>query len=38
MVETTNAEMGATLQSGIIEDVPLNGRNFENLLQFSPAS
>ena len=25
MVETTNAELGATLQSGIIEDIPLNG-------------
>jgi len=24
MVETTNAEMSTTLQSGIIEDVPLN--------------
>ena len=36
MVETTNAELGATLQSSIIEDVPLNGRNFENLLQLNP--
>ncbi len=36
MVETTNAELGATLQSGIIEDIPLNGRNFENLLQLNP--
>jgi hypothetical protein len=36
LVETTNAELGATLQSAIIEDVPLNGRNFENLLQLNP--
>jgi len=36
LIETTNAELGATLQSTIIEDVPLNGRNFENLLQLNP--
>jgi carboxypeptidase family protein len=36
MVETTNAELGATLQSEIIQDIPLNGRNFENLLQLNP--
>ncbi len=36
LVETTNAELGATLQSAIIADVPLNGRNFENLLQLNP--
>ncbi len=36
MVETTNAELGATLQSAIIADIPLNGRNFENLLQLNP--
>jgi hypothetical protein len=36
MVETTNAELGATLQSAIIQDIPLNGRNFENLLQLNP--
>ena len=36
LVETTNAELGTTLQSSIIEDVPLNGRNFENLLQLNP--
>jgi hypothetical protein len=36
LVETTNAELGATLQAAIIEDVPLNGRNFENLLQLNP--
>ncbi len=36
LVETTNAELGATLQSAIISDIPLNGRNFENLLQLNP--
>jgi Carboxypeptidase regulatory-like domain/TonB dependent receptor len=36
MVETTNAELGATLQAAIIQDIPLNGRNFENLLQLNP--
>jgi carboxypeptidase family protein len=36
MVETTNAELSTTLQSNIIEDIPLNGRNFENLLQLNP--
>ena len=36
LVETTNAELGATLQSAIIQDIPLNGRNFENLLQLNP--
>jgi hypothetical protein len=36
LVETTNAELGATLQASIIADIPLNGRNFENLLQLNP--
>ena len=36
MIETTNAEMSTTLQSSIIQDMPLNGRNFENLLQLQP--
>jgi hypothetical protein len=36
MIETTNAEMGGTLQSNVIADLPLNGRNFENLLQLRP--
>ena len=36
MVETTNAELGGTLQSAIINDLPLNGRNFANLLQLRP--
>lgn len=36
IVETTNAELGGTLQSTIIDNLPLNGRNFENLLQLRP--
>ena len=36
MVETTNAELGGTLQSNIIDSLPMNGRNFQNLLQLRP--
>ncbi len=36
LVETTNAELGGTLQSQIIETLPLNGRNFVNMLQLRP--
>jgi hypothetical protein len=36
MVETSNAELGGTLQNDIINDIPLNGRNFANLLQLRP--
>ena len=36
MVETTNAELGGTLQSAIIQDLPMNGRNFANLIQLRP--
>src|SRR5438309_9762486 len=36
MVETTNAELGGTLQSQIIADLPMNGRNFANLIQLRP--
>ena len=32
LVNTTNAELGGTIQSAVINDLPLNGRNFENLL------
>src|ERR1039458_2825013 len=33
MVETTNAELGGTLQSQVIANLPLNGRNFQNMLR-----
>ena len=36
LVETTNAELGGTLQSDIVNNLPLNGRNFANLLQLRP--
>jgi|SRR5579872_3684856 len=36
LVETTNAELGGTLQNAVINDLPLNGRNFENLLDLRP--
>jgi hypothetical protein len=36
MVDTTNAVLGGTLQPGTIADLPLNGRNFMNLLQLRP--
>ena len=36
LIETTNAELGGTLQNQIIENLPLNGRNFENLLTLRP--
>src|ERR1700726_2065586 len=36
LVETTNAELGGTLQSDIVDNLPLNGRNFSNLLQLRP--
>ena len=36
LVETSNAELGGTLQNAVINDLPLNGRNFENLLDLRP--
>lgn len=36
MVDTTNAELGGTLQSNVIDSLPMNGRNFQNLLQLTP--
>jgi hypothetical protein len=36
LIETTNAELGGTIQNQIIENLPLNGRNFENLLTLRP--
>jgi len=36
LVESTNAELGGTLENNIIENLPLNGRNFTNLLQLRP--
>lgn len=36
MVEATNAELGGTLQSEIVTQLPMNGRNFMNLIQLRP--
>jgi hypothetical protein len=36
LVNTTNAELGGTLSNETINDLPLNGRNFANLLQLRP--
>jgi hypothetical protein len=36
LVETSNAALGGTLQNQQINDLPLNGRNFENLLDLRP--
>ena len=36
LVETTNASLGGTLQNEVINDLPLNGRNFQNLLSLRP--
>ena len=36
IVNTTNAELGGTIQNSVINDLPLNGRNFENLLDLRP--
>jgi hypothetical protein len=35
-IETTNAELGGTIANNVINDLPLNGRNFENLLDLRP--
>lgn len=35
-IDTTNAELGGTLENKVINDLPLNGRNFENLLELRP--
>src|SRR5437016_9654807 len=36
LVETTNAELGGTLSNQTINELPLNGRNFNNLLNLRP--
>jgi hypothetical protein len=36
MVETTNATLGGTLSNETINDLPLNGRNYQNLLSLRP--
>lgn len=36
LIETTNATLGGTISNQTINDLPLNGRNFTNLLQLRP--
>jgi hypothetical protein len=36
LVETTNATLGGTLDNADINDMPLNGRNFQSLLALRP--
>jgi hypothetical protein len=36
LVETTNATLGGTLDNADINDMPLNGRNYQNLLGLRP--
>jgi hypothetical protein len=38
LLDTTSAELGGTIQNQAINDLPLNGRNFENLLDLRPVS
>jgi hypothetical protein len=35
-LDTVSAELGGTLQNQVINDLPLNGRNFQNLLDLRP--
>ncbi len=36
LIETTNATLGGTIENKVINDLPLNGRNFANLLDLRP--
>ena len=36
LVETTNATLGGTLENADIVDLPLNGRDYQNLLGLRP--
>jgi hypothetical protein len=36
MLDTSSSELGGTLSNAEINDLPLNGRNYENLLQLRP--
>lgn len=36
LIETTNATLGGTLQNAAINDLPLNGRNFQSLMGLRP--
>jgi Carboxypeptidase regulatory-like domain len=36
LLDTSSATLGGTLSNQVINDLPLNGRNYENLLQLRP--
>jgi hypothetical protein len=36
LLDTTSSELGGSIQNQAINDLPLNGRNFENLLDLRP--
>ena len=38
LVQTTNAVVGGTLQNNVINELPLNGRNFTNLVVLRPGT
>ena len=38
LVDTTNSVVGGTIQNNVINDLPLNGRNFTNLLVLRPGT
>jgi hypothetical protein len=38
MVDTTSATLGGTISNEIINDLPLNGRNYQNLLTLRPGT
>src|SRR5581483_827442 len=38
VIETTNATLGGTIENMVINDLPLNGRNFTNLLDLRPGT
>ncbi len=38
LVETTNASLGRTITNQMINELPLNGRNYQNLLSLRPGA
>jgi Carboxypeptidase regulatory-like domain/TonB dependent receptor len=38
MVDTTSTTLGGTISNGIINDLPLNGRNYQNLISLRPGT
>jgi len=38
MVDTTSTALGGTISNEIINDLPLNGRNYQNLISLRPGT